>query len=804
MVRIPAVRTIGWQQPIKEVVSDLPVSPKRGDRYIKGIYIYECLDTNPVDWDEIKPKKGWHVWDEDRGVRMIYDGSDWYDEVWAIVEHDHDDTYSLSSHDHDEDYAPYIHDHDELYSVLEHVHTGIYEPVLPVCEVDDYVLASNAQNGRFWVAMTGGGGGGEIGGSGETNKIAKFTGATNIGDSRIFDNGTSFGFGLGNNSPLVPFHVVTIGTVAFERYGTAQSILALRRANGTHAAPTNLIANDICSAYSSAGYYNGFQTIGTMRWVITSVGVSRLGTKLEFMISSPTGTTFETGMTLNDNKSLQVVNIPARTTAATTILTHDSGLLQCRAVADILSDIGAASIFHDHVSLYAPIIHNHVELYSPLAHKHGMTTKGDMIVGDADGVPTAISIPAPYGWYMPFHVKQETPNGWNAGITSTYAKIGDGLIAIKESTYAIIKVQFGTESNQVAEGNHLHTGVYSLTDHDHGSIYAPYTHEHPHNHTFADLDGLNISSLDEGDFLYYNNTNWVNTNILSYRNGVLNTRANIKVKPDDIDKYIEIDKNELSVDWHRKDENIQYTVFGHQRYYGVTDITEEFLAADIMFKKTAEWLDNTGNPTLPWEMVIRSNNGDESYTEAFKLQHTGELEIEDLKIKKLADNGVQNIGVDNDGRLIPVELTNDNYIVSNVITSAVRLYDTNDETLITSFDIPSDALPGDIYRLHLDYYTKGLNTISFYCGEKITSVNHSSIGYNQLRFTITVRENSSEGIIAFSLSSLFPLETSCAGWEVNFSEGVTINITGKITEARSDEIRVDQIYLERITNTITV
>jgi hypothetical protein len=58
---------------------------------------------------------------------------------------------------------------------------------------------------RTWLRVGGGAGGGSIGGSGTTNYVPKFTSASIIGNSQIFDNGTNVG--IGTTSPAQKFHI---------------------------------------------------------------------------------------------------------------------------------------------------------------------------------------------------------------------------------------------------------------------------------------------------------------------------------------------------------------------------------------------------------------------------------------------------------------------------------------------------------------------------------------------------------------------------------------------------------------------
>jgi hypothetical protein len=70
------------------------------------------------------------------------------------------------------------------------------------------MVVANASGVLSTQAIPGGGGG--ITGSGTTNYVAKFTGASSIGNSQLFDNGTNVG--VGTNSPAAKLHVLSFFT----------------------------------------------------------------------------------------------------------------------------------------------------------------------------------------------------------------------------------------------------------------------------------------------------------------------------------------------------------------------------------------------------------------------------------------------------------------------------------------------------------------------------------------------------------------------------------------------------------------
>jgi len=94
---------------------------------------------------------------------------------------------------------------------------------------------------RTWLRVGGGAGGGSIGGSGTTNYLPKFTSSSNIGNSQLFDNGTSVGIGTTNNgadggvSPRLaianPSNVDKFVGIGYDNAGDYGFIHAIHRAN---------------------------------------------------------------------------------------------------------------------------------------------------------------------------------------------------------------------------------------------------------------------------------------------------------------------------------------------------------------------------------------------------------------------------------------------------------------------------------------------------------------------------------------------------------------------------------------------
>lgn len=75
----------GWQQPVKDVLNDPPVSPSEGDRYLidtapTGAWsgkAGQIATYNGTGWDYATPAEGWYVYDVDSNTRFVYSGSAW-------------------------------------------------------------------------------------------------------------------------------------------------------------------------------------------------------------------------------------------------------------------------------------------------------------------------------------------------------------------------------------------------------------------------------------------------------------------------------------------------------------------------------------------------------------------------------------------------------------------------------------------------------------------------------------------------------------------------------------------------------
>lgn len=164
-------------------------------------------------------------------------------------------------------------------------------------------------------------------------------------------------------------------------------------------------------------------------------------------------------------------------------------------------------------------------------------------------------------------------------------------------------------------------------------------------------------------------------------NGNARVDGTFKVVNTSSAKRIEINKDELSADWYRLDENTNGTVFGVMRFFGITNSigNDGIRAADILFRKTAAWTGSLGGVSIPWEMDIRRHDGNtpETWSSVFKLASSGHLTL-----PVLAGTGNRNIGVDQYGKLIELtgggsnwtRVTNDIYYTAGQVSIGVTTF----------------------------------------------------------------------------------------------------------------------------------
>jgi len=145
---------------------------------------------------------------------------------------------------------------------------------------------------------------GTIGGTGTTNRLAKFTGASTIGDSVIYDDGTLVG--IGTSTPSAKLTVVTDGTategsLARASDDTSGPMLVLQKSRGTPGAPAALSTNDdMLGLLLGQGYDgNSFETgavIGIASEEDAGWSDSRRGTRIIFMTTPKGSTTLRSSM----------------------------------------------------------------------------------------------------------------------------------------------------------------------------------------------------------------------------------------------------------------------------------------------------------------------------------------------------------------------------------------------------------------------------------------------------------------------------------------------------------------------------
>jgi hypothetical protein len=168
---------------------------------------------------------------------------------------------------------------------------------------------------RAWMRV--GGGGGSIAGSGTTNYIPKFTSSTAIGNSQIFDNGTSVG--IGTASPAYTFHAVSssVSIGAFRNSGTADGQLLV--GNTVSDLALRILASGDAVIFSDISRYLAFGSNGgSERMRITADGNVGIGYTAPAARLAVNGTALINTNTDNGVDRLQVsgsMSVSARATA---------------------------------------------------------------------------------------------------------------------------------------------------------------------------------------------------------------------------------------------------------------------------------------------------------------------------------------------------------------------------------------------------------------------------------------------------------------------------------------------------------
>jgi hypothetical protein len=130
---------------------------------------------------------------------------------------------------------------------------------------------------RAWMRV--GGGGGSIAGSGTTNYVPKFTSSTAIGNSQIFDNGTSVG--IGTTSPNTRLHTtgsLTVNDIIYLQRSSSSLFLPIANYWDGAGNPLAGTKGDILAIGNAGGDGLVFVNSNTERMRITSAGNVGIGT----------------------------------------------------------------------------------------------------------------------------------------------------------------------------------------------------------------------------------------------------------------------------------------------------------------------------------------------------------------------------------------------------------------------------------------------------------------------------------------------------------------------------------------------
>lgn len=85
MKRIPVEETFSWQKPIKEILTEIPVSPAKADRYILNTQIAWYDGSN---WQYDTPEIGWAVLNLNDFKKYLFNGVNWiaYESILDVTE----------------------------------------------------------------------------------------------------------------------------------------------------------------------------------------------------------------------------------------------------------------------------------------------------------------------------------------------------------------------------------------------------------------------------------------------------------------------------------------------------------------------------------------------------------------------------------------------------------------------------------------------------------------------------------------------------------------------------------------------
>jgi hypothetical protein len=145
----------------------------------------------------------------------------------------------------------------------------------------------------FFGGTTSGGGGGSVGGSGTTNYVAKWVNSTDIGNSSIFDNGTSVG--IGTNTPTSTYKLDVVGNIFSSGFLKAGLYTTLSSAGTSGALSLNSSTETLKMLFGNGG-------VGIADFVVYD------GNYMRFRYQSPTS-----------------VPLPTKLISAETTITYSSG-----------------------------------------------------------------------------------------------------------------------------------------------------------------------------------------------------------------------------------------------------------------------------------------------------------------------------------------------------------------------------------------------------------------------------------------------------------------------------------------------